>query len=103
MLTQHYDFQCCDLLGELPKSGSCLAMEYDVCLDKGTYDAISLNPDSPQLQRARYRENIAQLLKEHGLLILTSCNWTEEELRTHFENSECSLSTVTRSYINGYF
>jgi len=58
---------------------------FDVCLDKGTYDAISLSPSNPEEQKAVYVQSSATLLKASGLLIIASCNWTEEELKKQFE------------------
>lgn len=53
---------------------------FDVVHDKGTYDAISLHPEHPAEKRAQYIENLFQLTSNNGLLILSSCNWTEAEL-----------------------
>ena len=59
-------------------------------MDKGTYDAISLCPDNARCKRRKYIDNVADLLgtdvNEKGLLIITSCNWTEEELTKHFQD-----------------
>jgi EEF1A lysine methyltransferase 2 len=63
---------------------SCLQRQYDVCIDKGTYDAISLNPDNSLVQRQKYKQSIGQLVKPFGLFIITSCNWTESELVDYF-------------------
>ena len=52
---------------------------FDVCLDKGTYDAISLAADSKE-RKERYAAAVHRQLKEGGLFIITSCNWTKEEL-----------------------
>lgn len=52
---------------------------FDVCLDKGTYDAISLTADS-KLRRERYTATVQGLLKEGGFFVITSCNWTKQEL-----------------------
>ena len=61
---------------------------WDVVLDKGTFDAISLS-DERDAQGRRivegYRGRIVPLMREGGLLLVTSCNWTEEELRGWFE------------------
>lgn len=53
---------------------------FDVVHDKGTYDAISLHPDNPAEKRALYIDNLVKLTSNDGLLILSSCNWTEAEL-----------------------
>ena len=73
-----------DILSEQPSNGTCLSIQYDVCLDKGTYDAVSLNPENPKLQRTRYCNNIKKLVKAGGIFVVTSCNWTQEELIEHF-------------------
>ena len=77
-------FQTGDIVSPLPTCDSCLSRQYNILIDKGTYDAISLNPESPAEMRFSYIDNVAKLLKTDGLLIVTSCNWTEEELREHF-------------------
>lgn len=61
---------------------------FDVCLDKGTYDVISLTPSNAEERKAAYVHSTATLLKESGLLIVASCNWTEEELRKQFESGK---------------
>ena len=66
-------------------SSKCLQRQYHVCHDKGTYDAICLNPDDPKEKRNRYYSNVRKLLKDGALFVITSCNWTEEELKSHFE------------------
>ncbi|KAL7786710.1 S-adenosyl-L-methionine-dependent methyltransferase [Trichoderma ceciliae] len=66
---------------------------FDIILDKGTFDAISLaTPESsPTSQTAHpceaYRRRLLQLLNPHGgIFLVTSCNWTEAELRSWFED-----------------
>jgi EEF1A lysine methyltransferase 2 len=67
------------------------ASGYDVVLDKGTFDAVSLSSDPlpGSFGRKRlcegYKERILPLVKEGGVFVVTSCNWTEEELRGWFE------------------
>ena len=85
--------QQCDILSSISEIKKCLDREFfDICLDKGTYDAISLCPEGSQSKRRKYIENVADLLEpasgemEKGLLILTSCNWTESELRKQFSD-----------------
>ncbi|KAF5296073.1 hypothetical protein FQA39_LY12695 [Lamprigera yunnana] len=61
---------------------------FDVVLDKGTFDAISLSVDAKHNQKA-YITTIHNCLPNDGLLVLTSCNWTKVELIeqfcTHFD------------------
>ncbi|KAF2455756.1 hypothetical protein BDY21DRAFT_288602 [Lineolata rhizophorae] len=66
---------------------------FDVVLDKGTFDAISLSDDVVPGTGGRracevYREKVVPLVKAGGgLLLVTSCNWTEEELRGWIEGA----------------
>ncbi|XP_018325704.1 EEF1A lysine methyltransferase 2 [Agrilus planipennis] len=68
----------CDIL---KSHGLC--SNFDVIVDKGTYDAISLMKDAKK-NRTVYIENMYECLKNHGFLLLTSCNWTKEELEEQF-------------------
>lgn len=72
--------EVCDILN------NTLSHDFKVVHDKGTYDAISLNPEDPTLKRQKYIENIHRILLPKGYLVLTSCNWTKEELLKHFTN-----------------
>lgn len=74
-------FEVGDVLG--PAQG-CLARQYDVVLDKGTYDAIGLCSVDPAGKRRRYREAILRLLGPRGRFLLASCNWTAAELTDYF-------------------
>ncbi|KAG5831170.1 EEF1A lysine methyltransferase 2 [Anguilla anguilla] len=56
---------------------------FDVCIDKGTFDAISLNPDSAADGKAHYLKALQGALTQGGLFLITSCNWTKEQL-LHF-------------------
>ena len=85
------NFQPGDILEEV-MSCKCLQRQYDVCHDKGTYDAICLNPNDPKEKRKRYHSNVRKLLKDGALFVITSCNWTEEELKSHFESGNNTLS-----------
>ncbi|TLD36916.1 Methyltransferase type 12 [Venturia nashicola] len=61
---------------------------FDVLLDKGTFDAISLSSEIDASGRRiceLYSHCILPLLKPNGIFLITSCNWTEEELRSWFE------------------
>ena len=70
---------------------------FDVCFDKGTYDAISLCPEAAKFKREKYIENVAELLKSSSnsktYLIITSCNWTKAELEEQL-NEKFDLRAV---------
>jgi len=72
--------EICDILN------NTLPNDFKIVHDKGTYDAISLNPEDPTAKRQKYIENIYRILLPEGYLVLTSCNWTKEELLKHFSN-----------------
>uniref|UniRef100_A0A1B6KAE0 Protein-lysine N-methyltransferase g.4659 n=1 Tax=Graphocephala atropunctata TaxID=36148 RepID=A0A1B6KAE0_9HEMI len=81
-------FMLCDIVGE-----EVDLRDYKVVLDKGTYDAISLSPENAHAQRKAYKANLTKLLRPEGLFVIASCNWTEEELRQHFD-SDFAVSAV---------
>jgi len=57
---------------------------FDLLLDKGTYDAISLSGEPAH--RRRFIETAATIVKpETGRFLITSCNWTQDELIAHFQ------------------
>lgn len=56
---------------------------WDVVLDKGTFDAIGLAEDGRQAEEG-YLERAKKLVKVGGWVVITSCNWTEEELIEKF-------------------
>ncbi|XP_063290008.1 EEF1A lysine methyltransferase 2 [Pelobates fuscus] len=58
--------------------------KFDICLDKGTFDAVSLDPSGSEEKRRSYIESLCRVLKPQGLFIITSCNWTREELLNQF-------------------
>lgn len=59
---------------------------WDVVTDKGTFDAICLASPGEDGRRIceDYRPRVQKLVKKGGLFIITSCNWTEDELRAWF-------------------
>jgi hypothetical protein len=68
-----------------------IGRKVSVLLDKGTFDAISLSSEKDSRGRRiseQYRSSIKPFLEEDGLFLITSCNWTEEELRSWFEKDE---------------
>ncbi|KAK3190745.1 Protein-lysine N-methyltransferase efm4 [Lecanicillium sp. MT-2017a] len=73
-----------------PSSGS-ERKTWDVVLDKGTFDAISLSEETDAQGRRiceGYKGRVLRLLSRGGLFLITSCNWTEEELRGWFVGGE---------------
>jgi SAM-dependent methyltransferase len=61
---------------------------WDVVLDKGTFDAISLSEERDASGRRiceQYKERVVPLIREQGIFLVTSCNWTEEELVSWFQ------------------
>ncbi|XP_063221718.1 EEF1A lysine methyltransferase 2 isoform X6 [Bacillus rossius redtenbacheri] len=97
VLTVHYELL--DIVADQapPLRSSAPDGLFAVALDKGTYDAISLSPDDARGKRTRYVERVRSLLRPEGLLVLTSCNWTEEELVAHFVTSFQMYSTIPAS------
>lgn len=71
------NFMKCDILDSLNSV-------YDVILDKGTYDAISLSKDS-KANRTKYKQNVHCSLQVDGFFIIVSCNWTQDELVDFFK------------------
>ncbi|XP_043453742.1 EEF1A lysine methyltransferase 2 isoform X1 [Prionailurus bengalensis] len=57
---------------------------FHICVDKGTFDAISLNPDSAIEKRKQYVKSLSRVLNVKGFFLITSCNWTKEELLNEF-------------------
>lgn len=75
-----------DLLSK--DAGSWLGEGFDVVLDKGTFDAICLAQETDAQGRRiceGYRERVEKLVKKGGRFLITSCNWTEEEVRGWFD------------------
>lgn len=71
--------------------------QFDIICDKGTFDAICLNPDS-SLQLAdihkKYRALIHRVLKPDGVICIASCNWTRDELIKIFSSTDGCNSRV---------
>ncbi len=67
---------------------------WDVVLDKGTFDAISLSEELDDQGRRiceGYKERVVPLIRKGGILLVTSCNWTEEELGKWFSGGDGEL------------
>lgn len=84
------EFKCWDIMSGDP-SGIVLEGDnlngWDIVVDKGTFDAISLSPEEGpggcKISES-YRIKVMPLIRIGGILIITSCNWTEEELKLWF-------------------
>ncbi|ROT40350.1 S-adenosyl-L-methionine-dependent methyltransferase [Sodiomyces alkalinus F11] len=77
---------------EVALGGAQAKTGWDVVLDKGTFDAVCLSPEQDAQTGRRvcegYRARVLRLLKPGGLFLVTSCNWTEDELRAWFEDAD---------------
>ncbi|XP_020592946.1 protein-lysine N-methyltransferase Mettl10 [Phalaenopsis equestris] len=59
--------------------------KFHLVMDKGTLDAIGLHPDGP-VKRLMYWDSVAKLVAPAGILVITSCNNTKDELLQDMEN-----------------
>ncbi|KAM3912615.1 EEF1A lysine methyltransferase 2 [Leptodactylus fuscus] len=60
--------------------------QFDLGLDKGTFDAVSLDPSGSKEKCRQYIQTLCRILKPNGIFIITSCNWTKDELLKQFGN-----------------
>lgn len=68
---------------------------FDIILDKGTYDAISLSKELLENGKRIYEiypRKVSAVLKRGGLFIVASCNWTEDELKQKL-TAQCGMIT----------
>ncbi|KAJ1963030.1 Protein-lysine N-methyltransferase efm4, partial [Dimargaris xerosporica] len=97
LITPKIDYQPLDLLDANAMNAyldhHAPGRAFDIILDKGTLDAISLCPWSLTADttgavdetvildpKQRYRNNVHRALGDGGVLLITSCNWTQDEL-----------------------
>ncbi len=82
-------FDVCDVFAAQPSSGWAWKPHegFDLILDKGTFDAMSLSEetyiDEDGTEKRiceRYPEIVVGLVKKGGWVMVTSCNWTEDEV-----------------------
>lgn len=59
--------------------------KFQLVMDKGTLDAIGLHPDGP-IKRIMYWDSVSKLVASGGILVITSCNNTKDELVQEVEN-----------------
>lgn len=95
-------FLCWDLMSQSPLDGVLVDESregWHVVLDKGTFDAISLSNDKDSEGRRLcegYREKVIPLIREDGIFLITSCNWTVQELDDWFLCPELEfVKTIT--------
>ncbi|KAL7221588.1 hypothetical protein ACSBR1_023528 [Camellia fascicularis] len=62
-----------------------LERKYKLVIDKGTLDAIGLHPDGP-IKRIMYWDSVSRLVASDGILVITSCNSTKDELVQEVDN-----------------
>ncbi|KZP25205.1 S-adenosyl-L-methionine-dependent methyltransferase [Athelia psychrophila] len=93
-------FHICDFLKEEPPllPSMTSANTWDLLLDKGTFDAIALmeKGENGVAPVTRYPAKVAKLLKPGGHFLITSCNFTEEELQASFVNDQTGLAYHSR-------
>ncbi|KAJ5960031.1 uncharacterized protein N7479_007181 [Penicillium vulpinum] len=69
---------------------------FDIVLDKGTFDAVSLADDAKTTRVCeRYPDIARRLVRRGGFLVVTTCNWTEEELVHWFTGERTSGDRLT--------
>ncbi|VDD78271.1 unnamed protein product [Mesocestoides corti] len=91
-LSRKVSLMCMDFLSfESVRKLTDEAGPFDVVIDKGTFDAITLSPDdadpmkTSEKSRELYLLHVSHILRPDGIIVITSCNWTTEELRGQFE------------------
>lgn len=55
---------------------------------------MSLNPDNAVGKRKQYVRSLCSVLKPEGFFLITSCNWTKEELLNEFREGEQLNRTI---------
>lgn len=94
---QDMKFEVVDVLAPKPEGGYPWVSPggFDLVLDKGTFDAMSLNDQtyvSDEGEEKRvcelYPGIVAGLVRKGGFVMVTSCNWTEEEVERWFARGE---------------
>jgi len=87
-------FNNCDFLKEDPPVLSHMGEGvWDLLLDKGTFDAIALGEkdESGRSPAVYYPGRVQKLLAPGGCFLITSCNFTETELKAQFITTETGL------------
>ena len=81
------------IVGDVASRGftdQVLSEKFDLVHDKGTYDAVSLCSSDARLE---YIISIRGLLSVGGIFMITSCNWTMDELMIQFTKEGRSIDS----------
>jgi EEF1A lysine methyltransferase 2 len=95
---QKTEFYILDIMNDIPTEQKWWPSDddgFDLVLDKGTFDAISLSSttmtdSSGQERRLHelYPNKVLPMVKMGGFFLITSCNWTEAEVIAWFTAKE---------------
>ncbi len=98
---QDIRFEVADIIRDEPSKQAWWVEDgFDLVLDKGTFDAISLSEEvvdshpgqTPTRTHTLYPSRALSMVKAGGFLLITSCNWTQEELIHWFTNGDAGSS-----------
>ena len=88
-------FEVVDLIRDEVRSKGWWPGCFDLVLDKGTFDAVSLSDETVVAADGRERRicevypvKAIELVRPGGFLLMTSCNWTEAEVVRWFTTGE---------------
>jgi SAM-dependent methyltransferase len=69
---------------------------WDLVMDKGTFDALALSQEpvdgSGELPSRVYPQRMARLVRPGGFFLITSCNFTEEEIKSRYTKPELGFT-----------
>jgi len=93
--TSQITYNVCDFIQQDVPKLDVHRPTYDLVLDKGTYDAIALAGNYPDGTSPceLYAKRLTAILSPGGHFLITSCNFTEDELVTRFAKAELDLET----------
>ncbi|KAI9318483.1 S-adenosyl-L-methionine-dependent methyltransferase [Dichotomocladium elegans] len=79
---------------------------FQLVLDKGTFDAISLHPDQEAAKesgrdgpREQYVQAVSKIMQSDGIFLITSCNWTMDELISIFQKPVFPIDFKYHSHV----
>lgn len=74
-----------------------LLQKYNLVHDKGTFDAISLSGSPIETIVSQYSASIIRMLEnlETSRFIITSCNWTSDELQSMFKTKFIYIEEIS--------